>query len=220
MDALLPRPFLFTSSRFDRAYAALGLLPGTHAFADLAALHGQASRHYHGQLHVSHCLVLLDENRSLARRPAEIELALWYHDSIYDARGSDNEERSAALADRDLESSGLEVSSRDRIKGMILATRHGQIPSDRDKCLMVDLDLSILGAPSAVFREYDLAIREEYAWVPSEAYRTGRRAVLEGFLHRERIYQTPELRDRFEVNARANLAAALAGLGGVPTDPA
>ncbi len=53
---------------------------------------------------------------------------------------------------------------------------------------------------------YAQAIRQEYAAVPDELYRPGRRRVLEGFLARPQIYLTERLRALWEAPARANLS--------------
>jgi len=74
--------------------------------------------------------------------------------------------------------------------------------------------MAILGADEAVFDAYDRAIREEYGWVPEEAYRLGRAAVLESFTRRERLYQTVVYRRRCEAAARRNIERALGRLRG------
>jgi len=65
--------------------------------------------------------------------------------------------------------------------------------------------LAILGASAADYDRYARAIREEYAWVPEQDYRAGRRRILEGFLERERLFYMPPLFERLEMSARANL---------------
>ena len=43
--------------------------------------------------------------------------------------------------------------------------------------MLIDIDLSILGAPPARFAEYEQQIRAEYAWVPGILFRPKRRAM-------------------------------------------
>ena len=74
---------------------------------------------------------------------------------------------------------------------------------------LVDIDLGILGQDAEQFAAYDQAIRREYHWVPEPQYRSGRAAVLRGFLARPNIYHTPTFRQRYEHQARCNLGAAL-----------
>jgi predicted metal-dependent HD superfamily phosphohydrolase len=75
---------------------------------------------------------------------------------------------------------------------------------------MCDIDLSILGYPVEAFDAYERDIRAEYAWVPEEAFRHGRRRILEGLLRRDPLFQTETFRRRFESSARANLRRVLA----------
>jgi predicted metal-dependent HD superfamily phosphohydrolase len=95
---------------------------------------------------------------------------------------------------------------------MILATAHSAEPDSADEALLLDIDLSVLGADPDVFDAYDSAIRKEYEWVPEPDYRKARARVLESFLQRERIYRTWPYRERYESAARKNLSRALARL--------
>ena len=63
------------------------------------------------------------------------------------------------------------------------------------------------------FDENSAQIREEYSFVPEDAFMAGRKTVLQGFLGRPRLYLTPECHDRFEGQARDNLKRAIAALG-------
>ena len=60
-------------------------------------------------------------------------------------------------------------------RGVIMATRHDAIPADADAAVLVDVDLSILGAPPRRFDEYEREVREEYARVPEVIFRRERR---------------------------------------------
>jgi predicted metal-dependent HD superfamily phosphohydrolase len=78
--------------------------------------------------------------------------------------------------------------------------------------VLVDVDLSILGATQSRFDEYERQVREEYGWVPEPIYRRKRREILESFLGRPAIYNTARFIGRYEQQARANLARSLARL--------
>ena len=95
-----------------------------------------------------------------------------------------------------------------RVRKMILATAHAGSAETPDEALLLDIDLSILGADDATFDEYDRAIRVEYEWVPEEAYRTARSNVLQGFLKRDRIFTTVAYRQQ-EAAARRNIERTL-----------
>jgi predicted metal-dependent HD superfamily phosphohydrolase len=189
-----------------------GHADASDAYPRLLAAYQQPDRFYHNAAHIEDCLNWLDLSKSEAERPDEIELALWFHDAVYDSHASDNEERSAAWAVTDLETVGIDVAVRTRVSDLILATKHKQPPISRDAELIVDIDLSILGRDWEAFSAYDRAIAEEYGWVPRDQYRAGRTAVLEGFLSRRTIFQTEFFRVRFEEQAKQNITAAISAL--------
>jgi len=147
-----------------------------------------------------------------AEQPADIELALWFHDAIYDVQGHDNEARSAHWAVQALVAGGVDAARCQRVHDLIMATCHTALPASPDQALLVDIDLAILGAPAARFAEYTRQISAEYAWVPPQVYAVKRRAVLQGFLDREQIYTTPVVAQRLAQRARANLARAISSL--------
>ena len=192
--------------RFMRALGEAGAeRSGEALFDELLTRHGEAHRRYHTILHVDDaCLGYLDWYRGSARHPERVELALWFHDAVYDPRASDNERQSAQLARARLAELGLPHAVVDDIEAHVLATaRHSHGLPDTD--LVVDLDLSILGAPARRFERFEQEIREEYAHVPDLAFANGRRAVLSGFLARPEIYRVPALREELEQRARRNL---------------
>lgn len=196
---------LFTQENLHRSLAGLGITPGEEIFKQLREAYTEAGRYYHTEKHVSECLAHFQTFRHLANRPAEIEVALWFHDAIYDTRRTDNEAKSAEWAQAYLALEGADAEALARIVAMINDTknhhaRHG------DTALMVDVDLGILGASRNAFEVYDKAIRMEYEWVPEEQYRNRRVQVLKAFLDRESIYKTSEFRHHYEGQARENLA--------------
>lgn len=186
------------------------LVPPSDLLAQLLDAWRKPQRHYHTLQHLEECLTLFDELRDQAQHPADIELALWFHDAVYDVRANDNEERSARWADEALYAAGLAPDSVHRIHGLIMATCHGAAPAcaTPDAALLTDIDLAILGAPEPRFAEYQRQIRAEYAWVAPEIYAVKRRAVLRGFLERGAVYATPVLHRRLERQARCNLERA------------
>lgn len=149
-----------------------------------------------------------------AEHPAEVEMALWFHDAVYDLRATNNESKSAEWAATELAAAGVESLSVTRVVDHILATGHKALPVGTDQKLLVDIDLSILGAPRSRFLQYEEQVREEYRWVPMFLYRQKRRGILSEFLAREPLYETPVIRERLEEQARANLQLSVQRLGG------
>ena len=178
----------------------------------LLAAYAEEHRRYHTVRHLTECLSQVRELLPDAHRPAEIEIALWFHDAVYQPRKADNEQRSAEWARRCAAQAGAPAQAGERIFQLILATRHAAAPDDGDAQILVDADLAILGASPERFAEYDRDIRVEYGWVPGFLYRRNRRRVLRDFLARDPIFNTPQFRDRYEAQARDNLRAALQGL--------
>jgi predicted metal-dependent HD superfamily phosphohydrolase len=186
---------------------------------ELSALYRRPGRHYHGLAHIEALLALVDDYRERLADPEAVEAAIWFHDAIYDSRRSDNEARSAALAAEKL-SSRIEPARLSHIVAMIEATATHALPdledegANSDAALFLDMDLSILGAKKSAFDSYEAAVRREYAWVDDKAWRSGRAAVLKKFLARPHIFHTEAFRERFEAEARKNIARSIAALAG------
>jgi predicted metal-dependent HD superfamily phosphohydrolase len=185
---------------------------GLSIFTHLAAAYAEPVRAYHNAEHIRDCLAQLDLSRELARRPDEVETAVWFHDAVYVPGASDNEDRSARLAQTALQACAVQLEISRRVADLVLATRHLTLPREPDGQLLCDIDLSILGRGPAIFDEFERRIRQEYAWVPEPVYRISRSEVLAGFLRRKSIYQTEYFRERYEQPARANLERTLSAL--------
>lgn len=192
------------------------------AFAELLAAYRDPRRHYHDLGHIEAMLTGLQDCRPLLHDAEAIELAIWFHDAVYDAAAPDNEERSADLA-RQVLAGQLEQGRLRQVVALILATRKHELAGDgglrerADTAYFLDLDLQILGAEAARFDTYEAAVRREYAHVPEAAWRIGRAAVLRRFMARPRLYFSDLFAEKLEERARANLARSLASLtGGEP----
>jgi predicted metal-dependent HD superfamily phosphohydrolase len=180
-------------------------------YRDVVRRYSEPHRRYHSLQHLDECFVRLDEAAGLAERIHEVELALWFHDVVYDPRSRDNEGQSAAIA-RAAIGSKLPVAVTDRVQRLILATKHDDAPATPDAALLVDIDLWILAAPAERFDEYERQVREEYAWVPEFLFRPERRRILESFLRRPAIYSTERFHACCEAQARANLDRSILSL--------
>lgn len=195
---------IFSSQSFHQNLRAIGASGQRNVFPELVAAYNASNRHYHNQAHIEACLQLWHEYRHLAEHPAEVALAIYFHDAVYSSRRYDNEEKSAAWARDYLASEGVAEASIQRIEGLIMATKD-HYPQSRDEKLMVDIDLSILGADHANYRAYDAAVRQEYLWAADNFYREGRARVIRHFLERDYLYHLRPFRERFEAKARANM---------------
>ncbi|MDI1228018.1 MAG: phosphohydrolase [bacterium] len=188
----------------------------------LIAEYSGPDRHYHSRTHLEDVLTKLDWAKTALERTAElpllpedriklfdtIELALWYHDVVYDAKLKNNEQLSRDLFLTHAAHFGLDETMQQNVAKLIdLTAKHKDAASLMER-IMTDCDLAILGAPKAEFDAYDKNIRKEYAHVPAPAYKVGRHKVLTGFLNQPYIFKTQAFHDAYEQQARANLKAA------------
>lgn len=204
-----------TTDQWRLAWQALGArTPDEALFHQLIGCYSEPDRWYHNARHLDDCLAKLSLVRTEAAHSAEIELALWFHDAVYDARAHDSEQRSADWGRAACLEADLAPAVADRIRALVLATRHDAVPQGGDDRIIVDIDLSILGAAPDRFDEYEHQIRQEYSWVPAQFFRRERRRILEGFLARPRIFSTDYFVGACEAQARANLRRSIKRLGG------
>ena len=180
----------------------------------IRALYDHPPRAYHNWSHIEFCLGEFRPIVHLCQNPLAVELAIYFHDCIYDPVRHDNEEQSADTAARML-AANVPAPIIATIRSLILDTRHTAPPVSPDGRYLVDIDLSILGRPTAEFDGYEHAIRQEYAHVAPADFARGRAAILRQFLSRPMIYLTPHFHERYEKHARANLDGSIKNL----TDP-
>jgi predicted metal-dependent HD superfamily phosphohydrolase len=214
----LPEPTVAEMSRrWLNLVRSLGVDEGKarRAFADLVANYNEEGRYYHNLAHIGLVLDTADTLGHLAQDYTKVQLAIWYHDVIYDPQAKDNEAQSAAFARRALPELGFPDETVQRVSDLILATTtHLAQDGDFDAKIMLDADLAPLAYDEALFLEQSRSLREEFSYVPDEEYRQSRIQVLNSFLSRERIYQTDQLYTELEKKARANLQHSLDDLSG------
>ena len=190
----------------------LSILADEETYSGLIAAHAETHRAYHTLEHIAACLSHLDAVRDETERPDEIEMALWFHDAIYDPFSGSNEEDSAEWAADWLQDRGAAKPVIARIADHILATKSHNAPDTLDGQYMLDIDLSILGTPPEVYDVFEQNIRREYKRVPRFIFKKKRKAILEGFLSRDAIYSTAYFSQKLEGKARVNLKRAILDL--------
>ncbi|HSG16768.1 MAG TPA: metalloprotease family protein [Anaerolineae bacterium] len=182
-------------------------------FADMVVRYNGDGRYYHILTHVGEVLDTAGGMHDLADDYKSVQLAIWFHDVIYDSRAKDNEVRSAEYARAALKKLGMPERTITRVSDMILKTvTHESENEDRDALILLDADLAPLGADKEVFARQSDALRQEFGWIPEDEYKANRVQALGGFLNRERIYQTDRLYQALEAKARSNLNQAIAEL--------
>lgn len=188
---------------------------GRSVWNELEHRYREPHRAYHNFDHIGHCLAEFEAVRSLAESPDAVELAIWFHDAIYDTHARDNEEQSARLAAQFLDEAGVGPTLVSLVVSLILATKHVASPASAEAGLIADIDLAILGQPRERYARFEDEIRREYAWVAPADFAAGRSAILRRFLARHSIFSTPSFRNRYEAQARSNLEWALSRLANV-----
>ncbi|MFT0772425.1 MULTISPECIES: hypothetical protein [Psychrobacter] len=184
---------------------------------NIVTRYGEPQRAYHTLDHIEQLLVQFESIKHHLSEPHIIALALYYHDVIYDPTCSDNELKSAEFA-TDTLSSYLSTKQCQQIYALIMMTANHQIDTlvDSDKyndaAYLLDMDLSILGAPWSAYEQYAKAIRQEYTHVADDSYRDGRTAVLQGLLAHPKLYLTDHYYNQLETQARANIKHELTSL--------
>ena len=162
-------------------------------------------RHYHNLVHLQKMLEHLLAVKDQIHHWHEVVLALCYHDIIYESLQHNNEEESAALAEKRLSLLAMHHTSVKLIANLILATKKHELHEDNDVNFFTDADLSILGADAATYDQYAADIRKEYAAVPDVFYVSGRISVLNHFLKMPALFKTAHFTELLEAQARINL---------------
>lgn len=174
-------------------------------YARLHARYSEAHRAYHTLEHIGTCLEEFDAVRELAHNADAVEIAIWFHDIVYDPHRADNEEQSADLAGLELQRLVVPAALSDTVAALVRATTHLAAVTDPDQQLIVDADLAGLGQGWPVVETSSRNIRREYAFMPEDDYVDRRRGLLESFLRRPFIYYGAHFRRRYEQQARANI---------------
>ncbi|WP_409237795.1 hypothetical protein [Streptomyces sp. PA5.6] len=176
----------------------------------LLARWAEPQRRYHTTDHLAAVLDHIDVLEEHAENPELVRLAAWFHDAVYAPDRSENEERSARLAERALPEAGLTEERTAEVARLVrLTVTHDPAEGDSNGETLCDADLAILAAPSDTYAAYAAAVREEYAFVPDEAFRQGRAEVLRGLMALPRLFRTPYGTANWESPARENLATEL-----------
>ena len=198
--------------RFERLWSR-SIGDGARAvFDELDALYGEAHRRYHTAGHIEHCLRQFDLGAGRMDEPDVVEMALWFHDAIYDIPGADNELRSAELFAARAAGRGS-AAFRSDVHRLVMATTHLEPPpATLDESFIVDIDLSSFGRPWEEFLSDSRAVRAEHPHVPDSEFYPRQKKFLESLAARPVFCFTEFFRDRHEARARRNIERLCARL--------
>ena len=180
-------------------------------FDELETLYGEPHRAYHAATHIEYCLRLFDLAAEGMDEPDAVEMALWFHDAIYDIPPRENERRSAELFAARAGERGSE-RFRSKVHGLIMATTHLDPPTTLDEAFIVDIDLSSFGRPWEEFLDDSRAVRAELAHVPDAEFYPRQRKFLDSLAARPEFCFTEFFRERHGAQARKNIARLCAVL--------
>lgn len=176
-------------------------------------LHYKAkNRHHHNLIHLEH---VINELKSIQAEVMDWDVLLFsvfYHDIVYQSTAKDNEEKSAAFAQKRLARIQLPETKITRVINQILATKTHAISSDLDTNYFLDADLSILGQEWESYEKYSICIKKEYAIYPDFLYNLGRKKALIHFLAFEDIFKTTYFKEKYEKQARINIEREIESL--------
>ncbi|MFJ6510471.1 hypothetical protein ACIQMO_09545 [Streptomyces sp. NPDC091406] len=177
---------------------------------NLLARWAEPQRRYHTTAHLIAVLDGVDALAGYADDVHAVRLAAWFHDAVYRPDRSENEERSAALAERALPEAGVPDAVTAEVARLVrLTVTHDPADGDRNGEVLCDADLAVLAGGPQEYGKYAARVREEYGFVPDEAFRAGRAAVLRQLLGLPRLFRTPYGAAEWEARARHNLATEL-----------
>lgn len=162
-------------------------------------------RYYHTLAHLDTIFMQLTLIQHKLNDWDVILFTLFYHDIVYKASRTDNEERSAALAVKRMERLSVPQERIVRCRDQILATKKHLQQTDPDTNYFTDADLAVLGQDWHSYKQYSNQIRKEYAVYPDFLYIPGRKKVLNHFLNMPRIFKTDYFFNKLEAQAKNNL---------------
>ncbi len=184
---------------------------GSEVFERLLERYREPHRCYHTPDHIRHCLEQFDLARGDLHDPDAVELALWFHDAIYETPGPDNEVRSAEWF-RSVARSDLDAALCEHVYAMIMVTVHPSQPVDADERIVVDIDLSSFALPWERFKRDSEAVRREMQHMTDDEFFSGQIRFLESLLNRGSFFCSPFFKRRSEAAARDNVTRYLSEL--------
>jgi predicted metal-dependent HD superfamily phosphohydrolase len=174
-------------------------------WAEIEKAYSGSKRHYHNLLHLTNLLDQLTTVKSEIANWEAILFSLYYHDIVYNTLKTDNEEKSAALAEKRMREIQVPAHIIELTRQQIIATKSHNTSANADTNYFTDADLSILGCDWDEYAAYFNKIRKEYAVYPAIIYNPGRKKVLQHFLQMERIFKTEIFYQLYEARAKLNL---------------
>lgn len=175
-------------------------------YQQLLDAYKEPQRVYHNLEHIECCLSIFDQVSHLLKNPDAVELAIWFHDAIYQLGDCNNEQLSADLFMK-LTDGLFQDNFREAVYQHIMATCHSSTQiTDHDTQLMVDIDLSSFGLPWADFLRDSKKVRQEMNHICDTEYYQKQITFQQRLLSRPSFFYSDYFGEHYEAQARSNLA--------------
>ncbi|WP_163834015.1 HD domain-containing protein [Spartinivicinus ruber] len=161
-------------------------------------------RYYHSTDHIKFCLEQFDQVSQFLTAPDAVEMAIWFHDVIYERGACDNEFQSAMFF-KEYVAEKLKPKFADQVYDLILDTTHKHTPSTLDGQYLADIDLSSMALPWQDFLRDSTNVRAECSHLCDSEFYPKQLAFLESLLKRETFFFTEYFQQRYGTQAQENL---------------
>ncbi|MBU2713034.1 HD domain-containing protein [Zooshikella harenae] len=172
-------------------------------FNRLYSYYDSIERHYHSAEHIIFCLEQFDKVRDDLDDPDAVELALWFHDVIYECGAQDNELQSSEYFS-ECSCKRLSELYNGKVRQLIMDTTHKAPPKSHDGRFIVDIDLSSIALPWPEFLHDTMNVRAESPLCDSEYYQR-QLAFFSVLLKRPHFFYTDYFEKRYGKQAKYNL---------------
>lgn len=180
-------------------------------YKEVKNYYSMPGRYYHTPKHIEHCLTQFDLASDQLENADAVEIAIWFHDLVFEANADDNELQSACRF-VELANDSMDAEFKTTVYDLVMATAPPRIPKTTDQQFMLDIDLSSFGLPWEDMLRDSIAVRQESPQLSDAEFFPGQRAFLESLVKREHFYFTEFFRSRIEETARSNINRYLENL--------
>ena len=209
-DMYTKTPILNPKPRFEALWARNcirqreGAEVGSKIANTLLGFYAQSERFYHTFNHIEFCLGLFDQVKGQSTDADAIELAIWFHDAVYNFPLVENEKLSAEFFMK-VSEGYLPLELRKKIYALVIVTDHKTLPINTDQEILVDIDLSSFGLPWQRFIDDGENVRRELSYLNEDDFYRQQIGFMKQLTAGKYFYKTPWFQDQFEASARANI---------------
>jgi len=178
-------------------------------FHVIVSMYGETGRYYHTLQHIKSMLQLSIQYQHCIKDIVSLQLAIFFHDIVYNAKSGTNEDDSVVIFVNLLDNY-LENPVINKVSRFIMSTKSHQLSDDSnedddDEKYFLDFDMAVLSWPRECYIEYAANIRKEYIHVELDDYCIKRSAFLRNTINSaSKIYHSQLYLEREQL-ARDNM---------------